>query len=158
MNREPAGPPTWAGVGARGRGDTGGLPVVVVAGRPNVGKSTLVNRIVGRRAAIVEERPGVTRDRLELETSWTGRDFVVIDTGGVVTRGGALDMLVSGPARRAIDQADVVLLVVDATTGITAEDDDVAELVRKTGPRRARRRQQGRLRRPGGGGVGSSRA
>jgi GTP-binding protein len=133
MNREPAGPADRAGVVAWGRGDAGGLPVVVVAGRPNVGKSTLVNRIVGHRAAIVEERPGVTRDRLELETSWTGRDFVVIDTGGVVNRGGALDMLVTGQARRAIDQADVVLLVVDATVGITAEDDDVAEIVRKTG-------------------------
>jgi len=109
------------------------VPVVVVAGRPNVGKSTLVNRIVGRRAAIVEERPGVTRDRLELEATWTGRGFVVVDTGGVVTRGGSLDLLVSGQARRAIDQADVVLFVVDATTGITAEDDAVAELLRRTG-------------------------
>ena len=88
---------------------------MVVAGRPNVGKSTLVNRIVGRRAAVVEERPGVTRDRLELGHRWTGRDFIIIDTGGVVTRGGALDVLVSGQAGAAIDEADVVLLVVDVT-------------------------------------------
>ncbi len=116
---------------ARGAGRPDRLPVVVVAGRPNVGKSTLANRIVGRRAAIVEERPGVTRDRLELETSWSGRSFVVIDTGGVVTRGAPLDLLVSGQARTAVDQADVVLFVVDATTGITSEDEAVAELLRK---------------------------
>ena len=59
-----------------------GLPLVVIAGRPNVGKSTLVNRIVGRRAAVVEERPGVTRDRKELDAEWCGRSFTVVDTGG----------------------------------------------------------------------------
>jgi GTP-binding protein len=106
-------------------------PVVAVAGRPNVGKSTLANRIVGRRAAIVEERPGVTRDRLELEASWRGRDFLVVDTGGVVTRGDRLDLLVTSQARAAIDQADVVLLVVDVSTGATTEDDAVAELLRE---------------------------
>jgi len=107
------------------------LPVVAVAGRPNVGKSTLANRIIGRRAAIVEERPGVTRDRLELEASWRGRDFLVVDTGGVVTRGDRLDLLVTSQARTAIDEADVVLLVVDVSTGPTTEDDAVAELLRK---------------------------
>ncbi|HXZ82349.1 MAG TPA: ribosome biogenesis GTPase Der [Acidimicrobiales bacterium] len=116
-----------------GSGPAGRLPVVVVAGRSNVGKSTLVNRIVGRRAAIVEEHPGVTRDRLELEASWVGRSFVVIDTGGVVTRGDSLDLLVSDQAETAIDQADVVLFVTDATTGVTVEDGVVAETLRRKG-------------------------
>ncbi|MHB1599538.1 MAG: GTPase, partial [Acidimicrobiales bacterium] len=76
------------------------LPVVVIAGRPNVGKSTLVNRVIGRRVAIVEEHPGVTRDRLELTADWRGREFVVVDTGGVVERGDVLDTKVTGQALR----------------------------------------------------------
>ena len=107
------------------------LPVVVIAGRPNVGKSTLVNRVVGRRVAIVEEHPGVTRDRLELTADWRGREFVVVDTGGVVERGDVLDTKVTGQALRAVDHADVVLFVVDATTGVTAEDESVAQLLRR---------------------------
>ncbi len=104
---------------------------MVVAGRPNVGKSTLVNRVVGRRVAIVEERPGVTRDRLELTADWRGRDFVVVDTGGVVEHGDGLDAKVTGQALRAVDGADVVLFVVDVTTGVTAEDESVAQLLRR---------------------------
>jgi len=108
------------------------LPVVVVAGRPNVGKSTLVNRVVGRRVAIVEERPGVTRDRLELTADWRGRDFVVVDTGGVIEHGDVLDAKVTGQALRAVDGADVVLFIVDVTTGVTAEDESVAQLLRRS--------------------------
>ena len=106
-------------------------PVVAIAGRPNVGKSTLVNRIFGRRAAIVEEAPGVTRDRLELEAEWRGRRFTVVDTGGVVERGDALAQKVTEQAWRAVDAADVVLFVLDATTGPTAEDEAVAQRLRR---------------------------
>src|SRR5207247_4125788 len=89
--------------------------VVAVVGRPNVGKSTLVNRIVGRREAIVQEEPGVTRDRKVLDAEWAGRQFEVVDTGGWLGGGGSLDAQVSRQAERAIKAADVVLLVVDAT-------------------------------------------
>jgi GTPase len=107
------------------------LPVVAVVGRPNVGKSTLVNRFAGRQVAIVEARPGVTRDRLELECEWNGRSFLVVDTGGVIERGDALDIKVTEQALRALDEADLVLLVVDTTTGVTGEDAVVAQLVRR---------------------------
>jgi GTP-binding protein len=111
---------------------TSRMPVVAVVGRPNVGKSTLVNRIVGRREAIVEERPGVTRDRKVLEAEWAGRQFVVVDTGGWVPAGaGDLAALVSRQAERAVAEADVVLLVVDVTVGITEEDDRVAGVLRR---------------------------
>jgi GTP-binding protein len=110
-------------------------PVVVVAGRPNVGKSTLVNRIVGRRAAVVEERPGVTRDRLELEAEWNGRSFVVVDTGGWLGGGDELDAKVARQAERAVAGADIVIQVVDVTVGVTSEDEDIARLLRRTAPR-----------------------
>lgn len=109
------------------------LPAVVIAGRPNVGKSSLLNRIVGERVAIVEERPGVTRDRVEVEADWTGHRFRLIDTGGWLTAGTDLDVKVSAQSVVAIDEADVVLLVVDATIGITEEDAAVADLVRRRG-------------------------
>ncbi len=109
------------------------LPVVVVAGRPNVGKSTLVNRFVGRRAAVVEERPGVTRDRLELEAEWNGRAFRLVDTGGWLGGGGSLEAKVAEQARRAIEAADLVLVVVDVTVGVTTEDEDLARLVKRAG-------------------------
>ncbi len=108
-------------------------PLVVIAGRPNVGKSTLVNRIVGRRAAVVEERPGVTRDRLELEAEWGGRAFTVVDTGGWLAGGDALDAQVSAQAARAVDEADVVLLVVDVTVGVVEEDMEVARFLKRSG-------------------------
>ena len=117
-----------------------GLPVVAVVGRPNVGKSTLVNRFVGRRAAIVEERPGVTRDRRELTAEWTGRAFRIIDTGGWLAEGEAgltgeeaeLAAKVSAQAAEAVRVADLVLFVVDVTTGITEEDALVARLLKQT--------------------------
>jgi GTP-binding protein len=109
------------------------LPVVAVVGRPNVGKSTLVNRIAGRQLAIVEAQPGVTRDRLEVECEWNGRSFLVVDTGGVVERGDSLDLKVTEQAVRALSVSDLVLLVLDATTGVTGEDAVVAQLVRRNG-------------------------
>jgi GTPase len=108
-------------------------PVVAIVGRPNVGKSTLLNRIVGRRAAIVEERPGVTRDRKDVDADWLGRPFRLVDTGGWLVGGSDLDAKVSQQAERAIAEADAVLLVVDVTTGITEEDSRVAELLRRRG-------------------------
>ncbi len=108
-------------------------PVVAVVGRPNVGKSTLVNRIVGRREAIVEERPGVTRDRKDLEAEWTGREFTVVDTGGWQSGGVALDKLVSAQAQRAIDEADAIMFVVDVTVGPTEQDAAVARLLLRSG-------------------------
>jgi GTP-binding protein len=108
-------------------------PLVVIAGRPNVGKSTLVNRIVGRRAAVVEEQPGVTRDRKELEAEWCGRAFTVVDTGGWLSSDDPLDAQVSAQAERAIAEADVVLLVVDVTVGLIDEDLDVARVLKRSG-------------------------
>jgi GTP-binding protein len=118
---------------------TSSLPVVAVVGRPNVGKSTLVNRMVGRRAAIVEEHPGVTRDRKELVAEWNGRPFLVVDTGGWLTEGEsgltgeepALAAKVSAQAIEAMKQANLVVLVVDVTTGVTDEDARVARLLQQ---------------------------
>ena len=109
------------------------LPVVAVVGRPNVGKSTLVNRILGRRDAIVEERPGVTRDRKVVEADWAGTRFTLVDTGGWLPGGDGLDTKVSAQAERAMDGADLLLLVVDTTVGITAEDEAVAARVHRSG-------------------------
>jgi GTPase len=109
------------------------LPVVAIVGRPNVGKSTLLNRIIGRRAAIVEERPGVTRDRKDVDAEWLGRPFRLVDTGGWLARGTDLDEKVSAQSERAIAEADVVLLVVDVVTGATEDDAEVAELLRRSG-------------------------
>ena len=108
------------------------LPTVAIVGRPNVGKSTLLNRIIGRRAAIVQEQPGVTRDRKAFEAEWLGRPFLVVDTGGWMVRGDALDDKVSRQAEQAIRDADVLVVVVDATVGATEEDDRVARLARRS--------------------------
>jgi GTP-binding protein len=104
---------------------------VAVIGRPNVGKSTLVNRIVGKRVAIVEDEPGVTRDRKEFEADWLGVPFTVIDTGGWQPGGSSLDVKVSRQVEAAVRGADVVLFIVDAAVGVTEEDAAVAEWLRK---------------------------
>ena len=109
-------------------------PMVVVAGRPNVGKSSLVNRIVGSRAAVVEEEQGVTRDRKVLDAEWAGVPFSVTDTGGWLAGGDALDDKVRAQAERALADADVVLMVVDVTTGVTDEDLAAAKMIRRAGP------------------------
>jgi GTP-binding protein len=109
------------------------LPVVAIVGRPNVGKSTLLNRIVGKRVAIVEERPGVTRDRKEVEAEWQGTHFLLVDTGGWLASGDALDDKVSKQSERAIADADVVVLVADTMVGVTEEDARVADIVRRCG-------------------------
>ncbi|HZJ27987.1 MAG TPA: ribosome biogenesis GTPase Der [Acidimicrobiia bacterium] len=110
----------------------GALPVVAVVGRPNVGKSTLVNRFVGRRDAIVQEDPGVTRDRREVEVDWQGRDFVVVDTGGWLAEGAPIDAKVAKQAERAIADADLVLLIGDVTVGDPDEDDRMAALLQRS--------------------------
>ncbi|MSO88031.1 MAG: ribosome biogenesis GTPase Der [Acidimicrobiia bacterium] len=106
------------------------LPIVCIVGRPNVGKSTLVNRIIGKRVAIVEERPGVTRDRKEVEAEWQGVPFLLVDTGGWIASGSSLDEKVSRQSEQAIRDADVVLLLVDAVTGITEDDSRIGTVVR----------------------------
>ncbi len=106
-------------------------PKVVIAGRPNVGKSTLMNRILGRREAIVEERPGVTRDRKEVPAEWQGREFDLIDTGGWLTGGTAIDRKVTAQSEQAIADASAILLVVDATVGVTDEDEHFVRFIRR---------------------------
>jgi GTPase len=117
------------------RADSAPGPTVAVVGRPNVGKSTLVNRFLGRRATIVEERPGVTRDRTSHVAEWNGRRFTVVDTGGW-TPGWApardeLDAAVTAQAERATQAADLVVFLVDVTVGVTEEDAAVAEWLRQ---------------------------
>ncbi len=107
------------------------LPQVVIVGRPNVGKSTLMNRVLGRREAIVEEQPGVTRDRKVVEADWNGVDFELIDTGGWMAGGDALDDKVSRQAEKAVEDASVVLFVVDSTVGVTEDDARVADVLRR---------------------------
>src|SRR4051812_7318774 len=107
------------------------LPTVAIVGRPNVGKSTLMNRILGRREAIVEERPGVTRDRKEVVAEWQGRDFLLVDTGGWLPGGDDLDAKVSAQSEQAMRNADAILLVVDTVTGVTEEDARVATVLRR---------------------------
>ena len=106
------------------------LPMVCIVGRPNVGKSTLVNRIVGKRVAIVEEKPGVTRDRKEVEAEWQGVPFLLVDTGGWIASGSSLDDKVSRQSEQAIQEADVVVLLVDAVTGVTEDDSRIGTVVR----------------------------
>lgn len=109
------------------------LPIVAVIGRPNVGKSTLINRIVGRRVAVVQDVPGVTRDRVRYPASWAGRDFLLVDTGGWESKVRGIDASVALQAEVAIGEADVVMFVVDATVGATATDERVVELLRRSG-------------------------
>jgi GTP-binding protein len=110
-----------------------GLPVVAIVGRPNVGKSTLMNRILGKRVAIVEDKPGVTRDRKELEAEWLGVPFLLVDTGGWLPGGTDLEAKVSRQVEKAVAAADVVLFLVDASVGVTEEDEAVAAWLRRAG-------------------------
>lgn len=107
-------------------------PVVAVVGRPNVGKSTLVNRILGRRAAVVQDQPGVTRDRISYDANWNGKDFVVVDTGGWVSDGKGMAAQIAEQAELAIATADAVLFVVDATVGTLDEDEAVVRVLRRS--------------------------
>jgi GTP-binding protein len=115
------------------RGVVGPPPVVAVVGRPNVGKSTLVNRILGRREAVVQDVPGVTRDRVSYDALWTGRRFVVQDTGGWEPDATGLQQLVAEQASVAMRTADAVVLVVDAVVGATAGDEAAARILRRSG-------------------------
>ncbi len=108
-------------------------PVVAVVGRPNVGKSTLVNRILGRREAVVEDVPGVTRDRVAYDAEWTGRNFTLVDTGGWEVDATGIHLRVAEQAEIAIELADAVLFIVDATVGATDTDEAVVKLLRRSG-------------------------
>ena len=112
--------------------DPASLAQVVVIGRPNVGKSTLVNRLIGRQAAVVEDRPGVTRDRVSYTTEWGGKDFAVVDTGGLETGGEGFSPLIAAKVHDAISLADVILFVVDAQVGETDEDNFALEAIRRS--------------------------
>ena len=108
-------------------------PLVAIVGRPNVGKSTLFNRLVGQRVAIVEDIPGTTRDRLYGDGDWSGRQFTIVDTGGLdLTSGEDVTELVRSQAELAIDEADVILFVVDAREGLLASDEDIADVLRRS--------------------------
>jgi GTPase len=113
--------------------ERGPLPVLAVVGRPNVGKSTLVNRILGRREAVVEDVPGVTRDRVAYDAEWNGREFTVVDTGGWDPDAKGMAERVRAQAEVAVNAADAVLFVVDATVGITDADETVVRVLRTSG-------------------------
>ncbi|EAP99019.1 GTP-binding protein EngA [Janibacter sp. HTCC2649] len=111
----------------------GAVPVVAVVGRPNVGKSTLVNRIIGRREAVVEDVPGVTRDRVAYDAEWTGTNFTLVDTGGWSVDAKGIHLRVAEQAEIAVELADAVLFVVDAVVGATDDDQNVVKLLRRSG-------------------------
>jgi GTP-binding protein len=113
--------------------ESGPTPVLAVVGRPNVGKSTLVNRIIGRREAVVEDRPGVTRDRVSYDANWNGRAFTVVDTGGWDPDARGMAERIRAQAEMAVTLADAVLFVVDATVGITDADEAVVRILRASG-------------------------
>ena len=106
-------------------------PVVAIVGRPNVGKSTIINRILGRREAVVEDKPGVTRDRVSYKAEWVGKRFTLVDTGGWESDARGIDAQVADQAEIAVEQADVVILVVDARVGITASDEQIVRMLRR---------------------------
>jgi len=111
----------------------GPQPVLAVVGRPNVGKSTLVNRILGRREAVVQDRPGITRDRVAYDATWSGRRFTVVDTGGWQQDAHGMAGRITAQAELAVEAADAVLLVVDATVGATDTDEAVVRVLRRAG-------------------------
>ena len=109
-------------------------PILAIVGRPNVGKSTFFNRLIGERRAIVEDIPGVTRDRIYAETEWNGKEFAVIDTGGIEVRtDDTIRSQMRDQAVMAMDMADVICFMVDGKEGLTAADREVADLLRRTG-------------------------
>ena len=110
-----------------------GLPTIAVIGRPNVGKSTLVNRMIGRREAIVEDTPGVTRDRVKYEAEWNGRRFFLIDTGGWEVKPEGISEKITAGAEAAISEADLIMFVVDTQVGALDEDQSLVDLLRKSG-------------------------
>lgn len=111
------------------------LPVVAVVGRPNVGKSTFFNRVVGRRVAIVDDTPGVTRDRNFARVDWAGRSFFIVDTGGIIEGSDEpLDRAVRAQAMMAVQEADVILFLVDGNEGVHPLDEKLAQVLRKSGP------------------------
>jgi GTPase len=124
-------------------------PIVALVGRPNVGKSTLFNRLAGERLAIVDDTPGTTRDRLFGESLWNGRTFNIVDTGGIdPTHGGKTPLSIGSAdfigdirkqAQVAINEADVVLFITDGQSGVTAPDREVAEILRRSRPGRTDR-------------------
>ena len=108
-------------------------PLVAIVGRPNVGKSTLFNRLVGRRVAIVEDTPGITRDRLYADGDWNGREYSLVDTGGIqMFDTDPLVTQIRVQAEIALEEADVIVLVVDTTTGLTADDQELAVALRRS--------------------------
>src|SRR5215213_6814847 len=107
-------------------------PVVAVVGRPNVGKSTLVNRIIGRRQAVVEAVPGVTRDRVPYDANWNGRRFTVVDTGGWEPDAKDRAAAIAAQAEIAVQTADVVVFVVDVTVGATSVDEAAVRMLRRS--------------------------
>ncbi|MDR1033656.1 MAG: ribosome biogenesis GTPase Der [Bifidobacteriaceae bacterium] len=108
------------------------LPRVAVIGRANVGKSTFINRIIGSRAAIVEDTPGVTRDRVEYLASWNGKDFELVDTGGLELQGDILQNYITEQAKRAIDESDVIIFLVDAAITASSVDSDIVKYIRRS--------------------------
>ena len=109
-------------------------PIVAIVGRPNVGKSQLFNRLAGKRLSIVEDTPGVTRDRLYAESDWRGRDFTIIDTGGIEpSNDNQILQFMRYQAETAISHADVIIFITDLRTGITAADQDVAAMLLRSG-------------------------
>ena len=109
-------------------------PIVAIVGRPNVGKSQLFNRLAGKRLSIVEDTPGVTRDRLYADSDWRGRDFTVIDTGGIEpSNDNEILQFMRLQAETAISHADVIILITDLRTGVTAADQDVASMLLRSG-------------------------